>query len=206
MVDNENVVENENDQEPIAPVPVVKKRGLGKGRSWIIIAKYPSLPDGFTHIESLNKPVVSRLKGRITRGKTNAYYYLCTKVSCGCTKQWRLSTGLYSAEVTEEESRGDHCNHDLYKRNGGRGLNDAQVTIISEAFTMGIKKPASVFEVFQMRAEAIHDAGMSISQLAFDADVFFLNLTGVKHFILLRPPRNSGCDSYKRSNIQLHCC
>ena len=117
-----------------------------------------------------------------------------------------MSTDLYSAEVTEEESRGDHCNHDLYKRNGGRGLNDAQVTIISEAFTMGIKKPASVFEVFQMRAEAIHDAGMSISQLAFDADVFFLNLTGVKHFILLRPPRNSGCDSYKRSNIQLHCC
>jgi hypothetical protein len=184
MVDNENVVENENDQEPIAPVPVVKKRGRGKGRSWIIIAKYPSLPDGFTHIESLNKPVVSRLKGRITRGKTNAYYYLCTKVSCGCTKQWRLSTDLYSAVVTEEESRGDHCNHDLYKRNGGRGLSDAQVTIISEAFAMGIKKPASVLEVFHMRADAIHDAGLLISQLAFDAHVFFLYLTGVKHFIL----------------------
>jgi NAD-dependent oxidoreductase involved in siderophore biosynthesis len=69
MVDNENVVENENDQD-------VKKRARGKGRSWIIITEYPSLPDGFTHIESLNRPVVSRLKGRITRGKTNAYYYL----------------------------------------------------------------------------------------------------------------------------------
>jgi hypothetical protein len=159
VVDNENVVEDENGQEPIAPIPGVKKRGRGKGLSWGNIATYPSLPDAFSHIESINSPVVTRLKGRITRGKTNAYYYLCTKVSCGCTKQWRLCTLLYSAEVVEEETRGYHSCHDLYRRNGGRGLNDAQVTILNEAVTMGISKPINVIEVFQFRADAILLAG-----------------------------------------------
>lgn len=74
MVENENVVEDGNDQEPTAPNPVVKKRERGKGRSWQLISTYPPLPVAFSHIESLNRAVVSRLKGRITRGQTNAYY------------------------------------------------------------------------------------------------------------------------------------
>ena len=172
VVDNENVVEDENGQEPIAPIPVEKKRGRGKGLSWINIATHPSLLDAFSYIDnSINSPVVSRLKGRSTRGKTNAYYYMCPKVSCGCTKQWRLSTLLYSAEVVEEETRGDHYCHDLYKRNGGRGLNDAQVTIHNEAVAIGISKPTSIIEVFQYRADAILLAGMFICQVAVAADM-----------------------------------
>ena len=171
VVDNENVVEDDG-QEPIAPIPVEKKRGRGKGLSWINIATHPSLLDAFSYIDnSINSPVVSRLKGRSTRGKTNAYYYMCTKVSCGCTKKWRLITLLDSAEVVEEETRGDHCCHDLYKRNGGRGLNDAQVTILNEAVALGIKKPTSIIEVFQYRADAILLAGVFICQVAVAADM-----------------------------------
>ena len=172
---NGNQVENEVENEivlPPQPVVDIVKRGRGKAISWVLTAEFPTIVDALDHIDRLNKPVVTRVKGRIHRGKTSAFYYACTKVSCGCTKKYRLITSMYTAEVREEESRGDHILHEKFQRNGGRGLSYDQVDIIREASNMGIKKPGSVLEVFQMKADQLRIAGMYISNLSLDSCVF----------------------------------
>lgn len=106
-----------------------------------------------------NAPVLRRLKGTLNRGKTLTQYYYCVKKSCGCTKQWRLITSLYSHLVTEEETTGDHINHDKEERNGGRGLTFDRVKIVHDAFAVGVKKPMQFIKVFERKAKLELEAG-----------------------------------------------
>ena len=62
--------------------------------------------------------------------------------------------------VTEEESFGDHINHDKEERNGGRGLSFGQVKIVDEAFAIQIKKPLQVIEYFIRTVNNQLEAGM----------------------------------------------
>ena len=56
---------------------------------------------------------------------------------------------LDSLLVTEEETSGDHHDHDKFLRNGGRGMSAEQVEIVEEAFRLHIKKPKSVLNYFR---------------------------------------------------------
>ena len=99
----------------------------------MLIAEHPTLIEAHENITRVNTPTVTRLKGRSTRGKTCSYYYTCTYVSTGCTKEWRIRTSMYPEVVYEDESRSEYILHDHYKRNGGRGLSDEQVNAFKEA-------------------------------------------------------------------------
>ena len=138
--DDENV---ENDLH----IDPQRKRGIAL--SWSFVQLHADLQSGFTSMNSSNVPLVTRLKGRNNRGKTAAYYFYCVKKSCGCSKQWRLVTALDSLLVTEEETSGDHHDHDKFLRNGGRGMSAEQVEIVEEAFRLHIKKPKSVLNYFR---------------------------------------------------------
>jgi hypothetical protein len=81
------------------------------------------------------------------------------KKSCGCTKQWRIVTSLDTSLVTEEESTGDHTNHDNERRNGGRGLSFDQVKIVDDAFADGVKKTMQFINRFERKAKEQLEAG-----------------------------------------------
>ena len=91
-----------------------------------------------------NNPVTTRVKGRNNGGKTSTYYWQCSYNKCGCKKEWRISTNLYTSDVVEEESVGEHSCHELLQRNGGRGLSHAHVAIIQESYNNGVKKPKNL--------------------------------------------------------------
>ena len=147
--DDEVCVHESGDDTEIADEP---RKFRGQGRMWDMVAIHPTLRIAKEIMLAHNVPVITRRTGRINRGKTMAFYYTCVKKSCGCTKEWRLSTALDSYEVMEDESPGDHINHDKEERNGGRGLSFDQVKIVDEAFEMGVKKPLEVIEFFMEKA------------------------------------------------------
>ena len=138
---------------------VVPRKFRGPGRIWEVIDQHPTFEAGKVSMQKHNDPVLRRLKGTLNRGKTLSQYYYCVKKSCGCTKQWRLVTSLDSHLVTEEESTGDHINHDKEQRNGGRGLSFDQVKIVDDAFAMGVKKPLQFIKVFERKAKLELEAG-----------------------------------------------
>jgi hypothetical protein len=88
------------------------------------------------------------IKGKVVRTKTAVYNYSCGKKTCGCPKQYRISTVQCSVEVIEEETVEDHSNHDQHQRNNGRGLSYAQSDIIEEALKENMKKPQQVHSFF----------------------------------------------------------
>jgi hypothetical protein len=139
---------------------VVPRKSRGQGKIWEVRKVHASLAIAKESIQSHNRPVVKRLTGRVTRGKTLAFYYRCMKRSCGCTKEWRLVTALDSHLVTEEESTGDHINHDKEERNGGRGLSFDQVKIVDDAFAINVKRPLQVVEYFIKTVKDQQEAGM----------------------------------------------
>ena len=141
---DEDTVENDLSIDP--------PRKRGKMLPWSIVCVHENLQAATQSMLSHNVPVITRLKGRNNRGKTASYYYHCIKVSCGCTMQWRLVTALDSLLVTEEVTSGGHVSHDNFRRNGGRGLSTEQVTIVDEAFRLGIKKPKFVLKYFEDKA------------------------------------------------------
>ena len=134
-----------------------KKRG--PGRKWCVTTLHESLARAVERIGEYNVPTVTRLKGRTNRGKTASYYFYCSYKSCGCTKEWRLVTKLDSFDVTEEESIGDHSCHELFERNGGRGLSTIQVQIVDEAFMLGMSKPSIIIEFFNQKEKVLLAAG-----------------------------------------------
>jgi hypothetical protein len=61
--------------------------------------------------------------------------------------------------VTEEESIGDHTCHELFERNGGRGLSTIQVQLVDEAFMLGMSKPSIIIEFFNQKDKVLLAAG-----------------------------------------------
>ena len=106
----------------------------------MLIAEHPTLIEAHEHITRVNTPTVTKLK------KTCSYYYTCTYVSPGCTKEWRIRTSMYPEVVYEDNSRGEHILHDHFERNAGkgllgnagRGLLDEQVNVFKEALITGV--------------------------------------------------------------------
>ena len=149
------------DDEPVDELgdePVVKRR-RGEGRHWDVIATHQTVALGIQAMEKHNDPVVTRVKGRTNRGVSVAFYYTCVKKSCGCTKEWRIATSMFSSIVCEEESQGEHTCHDFYKRNGGRGLTFAQLKILNDATELGILTPKLILEHFLKKAEEVLTEG-----------------------------------------------
>lgn len=147
--DDEAFVHESGDDAGIADEP---RKYRGQGILWDLVTLHPTLRIAKEIMLAHNIPVITRRAGRINRGKTMAFYYTCVKKSCGCTKEWKLTTELDSYKVLEEESPGDHINHDKEERNGGRGLSFDQVKIVDEAFEIGVKKPLEVIEFFIEKA------------------------------------------------------
>lgn len=138
---------------------VVPKKSRGQGKVWEVLKLHETLAVAKESMLSRNLPDVQWLTGRVTRGKTLAFYFKCVKRSCGCTKEWRICTALDSYFVTEEESTGDHTNHEKEERNGGRGLSFDQVKMVDDAFAIGVKKPFQFIEYFTKTAKNLLEAG-----------------------------------------------
>jgi hypothetical protein len=145
-----------NDDENQIAAP---KKFRGPGLIWEVRDQHPTLAAGMVSMQKHNVPVKRRLTGTLNRGKTLSQYYYCVKKFCGCTKQWRLVTSLDSHLVTEEESTGDHINHEKEERNSGRGLSFDQVKIVDDAFAVGVKKPMQLIQVFERKAKQELEAG-----------------------------------------------
>ena len=159
--DNVFVYQSGDEDEAVidAGIPIVSKKFRGRGRIWEVRELHPNLAAAKVSMLKHNAPVVRRLVGRVNRGRTISFYYYCVKRSCGCTKEWRLNTVLTSCMVTEEESTGDHINHDKEERNGGRGLSFDQVKIVDDAFAVGILKPMQFIQVFERKAKLQLETG-----------------------------------------------
>ena len=159
--DNFFVYQSGDEDEAVidAEIPVIPKKFRGPGRIWEVREVHPNMTAAKASMFKHNAPVVRRLVGRVNRGKTISFYYHCVKRFCGCTKEWRLNTALTSCLITEEESTGDHINHDKEKRNAGRGLSFDQVRIVDEAFAVGIIKPMQFVHVFESKAKLQLETG-----------------------------------------------
>jgi hypothetical protein len=139
-----------DDEEDVDEEAVIKNK-RGKGKTWRPVIIFPNMEAARESLAADN----TRLKGRINRGVTNAYYFDCKFKSCGCKVQWRLVTSQTSFEVTEEVYDVDHTSHDEFKRNGGRGLSDDQVEMVDLAVESGYKKPLQIVKFFESTAQAL---------------------------------------------------
>ena len=98
-------------------------------------------------MNSSNVPLVTRLKGRNNRGKTAAYYFYWLG-----WVMWLLPAMAFSdcsRFLSQEETSGDHHDHEKFLRNGGRGMSAEQVEIVEEAFRLHNKKAKSVLNYFR---------------------------------------------------------
>jgi hypothetical protein len=129
-----------NDDENQIAAP---KKFRGPGLIWEVRDQHPTLAAGMVSMQKHNVPVKRRLTGTLNRGKTLSQYYYCVKKFCGCTKQWRLVTSLDSHIVTEEESTGDHINHEKEERNSGRGHYSTKSKLSMMPLLWGSKNPCS---------------------------------------------------------------
>jgi hypothetical protein len=59
-----------------------------------------------------------------------------------------------------EESVGEHSCHELFQKNGGRGLSDAHVAIRHDAINMGVKRPNFFINIMRTRAAELLVAGI----------------------------------------------
>lgn len=150
--DDENVIEGDQ---------IVVKNKRGKGKEWYPIRTYYSIVDAKNSID-----IENRIKGRVNRGSTIAFYYHCKFKSCGCQMKWRLVTSQYSYEVVEEQS-GEHSCHEMIRRNGGRGLSFEQVEMMDTVIQLRITKPAAVILFFENVAKQILEDGKIFSRILF---------------------------------------
>lgn len=162
IIPDDAIISNNDNDDVEDASQSVSQRKRGVGRDWSHVKTHVNLQTGFKSMRELNIPTVTRLKGRNNRGKTASYNYYCVKKSCGCTKEWRLVTALDSLFVTEEETRADHICHEMYMRNGGRGLSFEQVQIVDESFLLGIRKPKFMIDFFKEKAILNPNAGLSL--------------------------------------------
>lgn len=66
---------------------------------------------------------------------------------------------MYTSDVIEE-SAGEHSCHELFQKNGRRGLSDADVAIIHDAINVGIKRPKFLINIMWARAAELLVAGI----------------------------------------------
>lgn len=139
----EDIVENVVENAVITP-----KRRRGDGLNWVFVRKFPSMAEAMNEY-SKEKLVERQLsKGRITRGKTDVYYFNCTMMTCGCLKKWRLRSSPTNDEFLEEETPQPHTNHDKHLRFEGRGISFAQEAIVEEALSLNLFKAAEIVNHF----------------------------------------------------------
>ena len=131
--------------------PAKKTRGVNL--KWKQIAVHDDVETALSLYSPQKMVERDLIKGKVVRTKTVVYNYSCGKKTCGCKKQYRLITVQCANEVIEEETVGDHINHDQYERNNGRGLSFSQSHIIEDALRDNNKKPQKVFDYFVTVAE-----------------------------------------------------
>ena len=145
-----------------------KKRGLG--RTFFNVAEHDSVQEGFAAIEKYNNPIRTRYRGRTNRGQLSTYYWYCTFRSCGCKKEYRISTNKYGSTILEQESVGEHEWHELLQRNGGREMSYSQVTMMDYASR---KTPKEIIEIFCAKNKSILDAGIYLrSEFTYSEKIF----------------------------------
>ena len=131
--------------------PAKKTRGVNL--KWRQIAVHDNVETALSLYSPRKMIERDLIKGKVVRTKTVVYNFSCGKKTCGCKKQYRLITVECANEVIEEETLGDHINHDQYQRNNGRGLSFSQSHIIEDALRDNNKKPQKVFDYFVTVAE-----------------------------------------------------
>jgi hypothetical protein len=124
------------------------KRTRGVNLQWKQITIHDNLESALNLYSAEKMLERDLIKGKVVRTKTAVYNFSCGKKTCGCPKQYRISTVQCSVEVIEEETVDDHSNHDQHQRNNGRGLSYAQSDIIEEALKENMKKPQQVYTYF----------------------------------------------------------
>ena len=97
--DGEEVVFESDQNEVIdSPIEVAAKR-RGEGRLFDIVAHHDSLRLAIAAMKSNNNHATTRVKGCNIRGRTASYYWQFSYNTCGCTKERRISTNLYTSDV-----------------------------------------------------------------------------------------------------------
>ena len=66
---------------------------------------------------------------------------------------------MYTTDVIEK-SVGEHSCHELFQKNGGRGLSDAHLAITHDADNMGVKRPKFLISIMRTRAAELLVAGI----------------------------------------------
>ena len=143
------------------PVVDVAIKRLGPGRNYFTVAYHDTIVSAIAAMNKYNERVVTRIKRREYRNVSCSYYWNCVLKSCGCTKEYRILSNRYDCE---EESEGDRICHELYIRNGGRGMSTGQVAIVNEASQMGSEKPKEFLKVFRAKAKDLLASGISYIQ------------------------------------------
>ena len=142
---SDDLSQSDEEDEKMPP----KMRGFGF--SWVFLRLHEDLMVARESVDLL-----TRTKSRSYRGVTNVYNYNCCYSSCGCNKKWRFVTSRATTRVREEETEGDHSNHDLLERNGGRGLSFQQAEIVDEVVALNLSiKQANILHIFRVKAQAL---------------------------------------------------
>ena len=152
-----------NFSENIAEVPIqinvdtqksagklLKRRG--KAIAWRYVRTYENMAAALEEYSKTKLAENDKIRGRKSFGKSNAYYFNCQKMTCGCKKKWRLLTSMQCDEVTEEETYDEHSSHELFARNGGFGMNFDQVQLINEAVSRCPMRPLQILHYFEEKA------------------------------------------------------
>ena len=135
------------------------KRKRGVGILWKMVDYHPDIDFALSRFDRYNEPELTRMQGRTNKGKNTAIYYSCPYKSAGCTKQWRIRTLNDSFCVIEEESPCEHSCHELYLRNGGRGLSFDHLDIIKEATDSGLSTAKGILDFFDKKKRNLMIAG-----------------------------------------------
>ena len=155
IVESEDVLvdplpyDGETEEAQAVPLTTNPKKRRGDGLVWTFVRKFVNKDDAMTMYCKQKLLERGLSKGRITRGKTDVFYFNCAMMTCGCRKKWRLRTTLRSCEYLEEETPEPHTNHEKHQRFEGRGISFAQESIVEEALSLNILKPSEIINHFR---------------------------------------------------------
>lgn len=130
---------------------VVLKRKRGANLKWKFIGNFMDMAGALEYYTKEKLIERELIVGKVARSKTTVYNYSCNKRYCGCTKQYRLTATKFSTVVVEEETMGDHSNHDKHQRNSGRGLSFKQNEQMEDALRHNCRKPMQVIDFFEAK-------------------------------------------------------
>ena len=102
--DGHDIVYEPDEPEEEDIIEDAKKRGLS--RSYFTVAEHDSVEEGFAAMEKYNNPIRTRYRGRKNRGLSSTYYWYCIFRSCGCQKEYRISTKKYDSTILYTIRRG----------------------------------------------------------------------------------------------------